>query len=87
MRSKGLQKQFVRAMGWYLRGSVVTLPGLRIGITMVSLQLERKQCSFQKAFSERAKAVPNDAYLSYINIQENNILAFLPWDIHDFYLC
>ncbi|GFU51793.1 putative RNA-directed DNA polymerase from transposon BS [Trichonephila clavipes] len=34
-----------------------------------------------KPFSERAKAVLNDAHLSNINIQENNILAFPPWDI------
>ncbi|GFW49996.1 hypothetical protein TNCV_2315781 [Trichonephila clavipes] len=38
MRSKVLQKQ--------IRGSVATLPGLRIEITMASLQLEGKQCSF-----------------------------------------
>ncbi|GFS52510.1 putative RNA-directed DNA polymerase from transposon X-element [Trichonephila clavipes] len=34
-----------------------------------------------KPFSERAKAVLNDADLNNINIQENNILAFPPWDI------
>ncbi|GFS91657.1 putative RNA-directed DNA polymerase from transposon X-element [Trichonephila clavipes] len=34
-----------------------------------------------KPFSERAKAVLNDAHLNIINIQENNILAFPPWDI------
>ncbi|GFX91971.1 uncharacterized protein TNCV_3578011 [Trichonephila clavipes] len=33
-----------------------------------------------KPFSERAKAVLNDAHLSNINIQGNNILAFPPWD-------
>ncbi|GFV84999.1 hypothetical protein TNCV_838731 [Trichonephila clavipes] len=33
-------------------------------------------------FSERARAVLNDAHLNNINIQENNILAFPPWDIH-----
>ncbi|GFV21141.1 putative RNA-directed DNA polymerase from transposon BS [Trichonephila clavipes] len=37
-----------------------------------------------KPFSERAKAVLNDAYLNNINIQENNILAFPPWDIQIF---
>ncbi|GFW01646.1 RNase H domain-containing protein [Trichonephila clavipes] len=37
-----------------------------------------------KPFSERAKAVLNDAHLSNINIQENNILAFPPWDIRFF---
>ncbi|GFX24710.1 hypothetical protein TNCV_3344901 [Trichonephila clavipes] len=37
-----------------------------------------------KPFSERAKAVLNDAHLSNINIQENNILAFPPWDIQIF---
>ncbi|GFX09406.1 putative RNA-directed DNA polymerase from transposon X-element [Trichonephila clavipes] len=37
-----------------------------------------------KPFSERAKAVLNDAHLNNINIQENNILAFPPWDIHIF---
>ncbi|GFV86640.1 RNase H domain-containing protein [Trichonephila clavipes] len=36
-----------------------------------------------KPFSERAKAVLNDAQLN-INIQENNILAFPPWDIQIF---
>ncbi|GFV93977.1 putative RNA-directed DNA polymerase from transposon X-element [Trichonephila clavipes] len=34
-----------------------------------------------KPFSERAKAVLNDAHLNNINIQENNILAFPSWDI------
>ncbi|GFV22554.1 putative RNA-directed DNA polymerase from transposon X-element [Trichonephila clavipes] len=34
-----------------------------------------------KHFSERAKAALNDAHLNNINIQENNILAFPPWDI------
>ncbi|GFT11275.1 uncharacterized protein TNCV_1143891 [Trichonephila clavipes] len=37
-----------------------------------------------KPFSERAKAVLNEAHLSNTNIQENNILAFLPWDIQIF---
>ncbi|GFW51839.1 putative RNA-directed DNA polymerase from transposon X-element [Trichonephila clavipes] len=37
-----------------------------------------------KHFSERAKAVLNDAHLNNINIQENNIFAFPPWDIHIF---
>ncbi|GFW98593.1 uncharacterized protein TNCV_2757721 [Trichonephila clavipes] len=37
-----------------------------------------------KPFSERAKAVLNDAHLININIQENNILAFPPWDIQIF---
>ncbi|GFT92364.1 putative RNA-directed DNA polymerase from transposon X-element [Trichonephila clavipes] len=37
-----------------------------------------------KPFSERAKAVLNDAHLNNINIQENNILAFAPWDIQIF---
>ncbi|GFY09313.1 putative RNA-directed DNA polymerase from transposon X-element [Trichonephila clavipes] len=37
-----------------------------------------------KPFSERAKAVLNDAHLSNINIKENNILAFPPWDIQIF---
>ncbi|GFW98613.1 putative RNA-directed DNA polymerase from transposon X-element [Trichonephila clavipes] len=35
-------------------------------------------------FSERAKAVLNDAHLNNINNQENNILAFPPWDIQIF---
>ncbi|GFX02210.1 uncharacterized protein TNCV_137861 [Trichonephila clavipes] len=38
-----------------------------------------------KPFSERAKAVLNDAHLNNINIQENNILAFPPWDIQIFH--
>ncbi|GFX18597.1 uncharacterized protein TNCV_3310581 [Trichonephila clavipes] len=37
-----------------------------------------------KPFSERAKAVLNDAHLSNTNIQENNILAFPLWDIQIF---
>ncbi|GFV81460.1 putative RNA-directed DNA polymerase from transposon X-element [Trichonephila clavipes] len=37
-----------------------------------------------KPFMERAKAVLNDAHLNNINIQENNILAFPPWDIQIF---
>ncbi|GFW00237.1 putative RNA-directed DNA polymerase from transposon X-element [Trichonephila clavipes] len=37
-----------------------------------------------KPFSKRAKAVLNDAHLNKINIQENNILAFPPWDIQIF---
>ncbi|GFU46509.1 uncharacterized protein TNCV_413971 [Trichonephila clavipes] len=37
-----------------------------------------------KPFSERATAVLNDAHLNNINIQENNILAFPPWDIQLF---
>ncbi|GFX38830.1 ADP-ribosylation factor-like protein 1 [Trichonephila clavipes] len=37
-----------------------------------------------KHFSERAKAVLNDAHLNHINIQENNIFAFPPWDIQIF---
>ncbi|GFV39566.1 RNase H domain-containing protein [Trichonephila clavipes] len=37
-----------------------------------------------KPFSERARAVLNDAHLSNINIQENNILAIPPWNIQIF---
>ncbi|GFU91629.1 putative RNA-directed DNA polymerase from transposon X-element [Trichonephila clavipes] len=37
-----------------------------------------------KHFSERARAILNDAHLNNINIQENNILAFPPWDIQIF---
>ncbi|GFT62674.1 probable RNA-directed DNA polymerase from transposon X-element [Trichonephila clavipes] len=37
-----------------------------------------------KPFSERAQAVLNDAHLNNINIQENNIFAFPPWDIQIF---
>ncbi|GFX70174.1 putative RNA-directed DNA polymerase from transposon X-element [Trichonephila clavipes] len=37
-----------------------------------------------KPFSERAKAVLNDAHLNNINIQDNNILAFPSWDIQIF---
>ncbi|GFT78982.1 putative RNA-directed DNA polymerase from transposon X-element [Trichonephila clavipes] len=40
-----------------------------------------------KPFSERAKAILNDAHLININIQENNILAFPPWDIQIFNYC
>ncbi|GFV75883.1 probable RNA-directed DNA polymerase from transposon X-element [Trichonephila clavipes] len=37
-----------------------------------------------KPFSERAKTILNVAHLNDINIQENNILAFPPWDIQIF---
>ncbi|GFX54003.1 putative RNA-directed DNA polymerase from transposon X-element [Trichonephila clavipes] len=37
-----------------------------------------------KPFSQRAKAVLNDAHLININIQENNILSFPPWDVQIF---
>ncbi|GFV08475.1 uncharacterized protein TNCV_2936911 [Trichonephila clavipes] len=37
-----------------------------------------------KPFSERAKAVLNNAHLSNTNIKENNILSFPPWDIKIF---
>ncbi|GFV53298.1 putative RNA-directed DNA polymerase from transposon X-element [Trichonephila clavipes] len=37
-----------------------------------------------KPFSERTKAVLNEAHLNNINIQENNILAFPPCDIQIF---
>ncbi|GFW86828.1 putative RNA-directed DNA polymerase from transposon X-element [Trichonephila clavipes] len=37
-----------------------------------------------KPFLERAKAVLNYVHLNNINIQENNILAFPPWDIQIF---
>ncbi|GFU01259.1 uncharacterized protein TNCV_5124121 [Trichonephila clavipes] len=37
-----------------------------------------------KPFAERAKAVLNNTHLNNINFQENNILAFPPWDIQIF---
>ncbi|GFU94831.1 putative RNA-directed DNA polymerase from transposon X-element [Trichonephila clavipes] len=69
---------FIRAM------SVPSHPlkpfSLAIGLT----RLYEARSSNIKPFSERAKAVLNDAHLNNINIQENNILAFPPWDIQIF---
>ncbi|GFU85643.1 probable RNA-directed DNA polymerase from transposon X-element [Trichonephila clavipes] len=69
---------FIRAM------SVPSHPlkpfALAIGLTRL---YEARSFSI-KPFSERAKAVLNDAHLNNINIQENNILAFPPWDIQIF---
>ncbi|GFV29915.1 RNase H domain-containing protein [Trichonephila clavipes] len=50
---------------------------LAIGLT----RLYEASSFNMKSFSERAKAVLNDAHLNNINIQENNILAFPPCDI------
>ncbi|GFU31125.1 uncharacterized protein TNCV_2193181 [Trichonephila clavipes] len=53
---------------------------LAIGLTRLY-----KARSFNiKPFSERANVVLNGAHLNNINIQENNILAFPPWDIQIF---
>ncbi|GFU76839.1 putative RNA-directed DNA polymerase from transposon X-element [Trichonephila clavipes] len=69
---------FIRAM------SVPSHPlkpfSLNIGLT----RLYEARSFNIKPFSERAKAVLNDAHLNNINIQENNILAFPPWDIQIF---
>ncbi|GFV94607.1 putative RNA-directed DNA polymerase from transposon BS [Trichonephila clavipes] len=69
---------FIRAM------SVPSHPlkpfALAIGLT----RLYEARSFNIKPFSERAKAVLNDAHLNNINIQENNILAFPPWDIQIF---
>ncbi|GFW15706.1 probable RNA-directed DNA polymerase from transposon X-element [Trichonephila clavipes] len=69
---------FIRAM------SVPSHPlkpfSLAIGLT----RLYEARSFNIKPFSERAKAVLNDAHLNNINIQENNILAFPPWDIQIF---
>ncbi|GFV29731.1 putative RNA-directed DNA polymerase from transposon X-element [Trichonephila clavipes] len=53
---------------------------LAIGLT----RLYEASSFNMKSFSERAKAVLNDAHLNNINIQENNILAFPPCDIQIF---
>ncbi|GFX50068.1 putative RNA-directed DNA polymerase from transposon X-element [Trichonephila clavipes] len=69
---------FIRAM------SVPSHPlkpfALAIGLT----RLYETRSFNIKPFSERARAVLNDAHLNNINIQENNILAFPPWDIQIF---
>ncbi|GFT91496.1 putative RNA-directed DNA polymerase from transposon BS [Trichonephila clavipes] len=69
---------FIRAM------SVPSHPikpfSLAIGLT----RLYEARSFNIRPFSERAKAVLNDAHLNNINIQENNILAFPAWDIQIF---
>ncbi|GFT99256.1 putative RNA-directed DNA polymerase from transposon X-element [Trichonephila clavipes] len=64
---------FIRAM------SVPSHPlkpfSLAIGLT----RLYEARSFNIKPFSERAKAILNDAHLNNIKIQENNILAFPPW--------
>ncbi|GFV32031.1 putative RNA-directed DNA polymerase from transposon X-element [Trichonephila clavipes] len=73
MRRQLSANYFIRAM------SVPSHPlkpfSLAIGLT----RLYEARSFNIKPFSERAKAILNDAHLNNIKIQENNILAFPPW--------
>ncbi|GFX88551.1 putative RNA-directed DNA polymerase from transposon X-element [Trichonephila clavipes] len=67
--------------------SAVSVPSHPLKPFVLAIGLNRlyEARSFNiKPFSGRAKAVLNDAHLNNINIQENNILAFPPWDIQIF---
>ncbi|GFU28077.1 putative RNA-directed DNA polymerase from transposon X-element [Trichonephila clavipes] len=69
---------FIRTM------SVPSRPLKPFALTIGLNRLYEARSFHIKPFSERAKAVLNDAHLNNINIQENNILAFPPWDIQIF---
>ncbi|GFW52419.1 putative RNA-directed DNA polymerase from transposon X-element [Trichonephila clavipes] len=69
---------FIRAM------SVPSHPLKPFALAIGLNRLYEARSFIIKPFSERAKAVLNDAHLNNINIQENNILAFPPWDIQNF---
>ncbi|GFY22056.1 putative RNA-directed DNA polymerase from transposon X-element [Trichonephila clavipes] len=69
---------FIRAM------SVPSHPLKPFALTIGLNRLYAARSFNIKPFSERAKAVLNDTHLININIQENNILAFPPWDIQNF---
>ncbi|GFT94123.1 probable RNA-directed DNA polymerase from transposon X-element [Trichonephila clavipes] len=69
---------FIRAM------SVPSHPLKPFALAIGLNRLYEARSFNNKPFSERAKAVLNDAHLNNINIQENNILAFPPWDIQIF---
>ncbi|GFX46781.1 probable RNA-directed DNA polymerase from transposon X-element [Trichonephila clavipes] len=77
-RRKLSANYFIRAMS--VPSHPLKLFSLAIGLTRLY-----KARSFNiKPFSERAKAVLNNAHLNNIIIQENNILVFPPWDIQIF---
>ncbi|GFS80370.1 uncharacterized protein TNCV_3448041 [Trichonephila clavipes] len=77
-RTKVEANYFIRAM------SVASHP-LKPFALAISLTRHYEARSFNiKPFSERAKAFLNDAHSNNINIQENDILAFPPWDIQIF---
>ncbi|GFX94036.1 RNase H domain-containing protein [Trichonephila clavipes] len=79
LRRKQLSKNyFIRAM------SVPSHPLKPFALAIGLNRLYEARSFNIKPFSERAKAVLNDAHLNNINIQENNILAFPPWDIQIF---
>ncbi|GFX59806.1 putative RNA-directed DNA polymerase from transposon X-element [Trichonephila clavipes] len=71
-------KYFIRAV------SVPSYPLKPFALAIGLNRLYEARSFNVKPFSEKAKAVLNDAHLSKINIQENNILAFPPWDIQIF---
>ncbi|GFX67724.1 putative RNA-directed DNA polymerase from transposon X-element [Trichonephila clavipes] len=69
---------FIRAM------SVPSHPLKPFSLAIGLIRLYEARSFNIKTFSERAKAVLNDAHLNNINIQESNILAFPPWDVQVF---
>ncbi|GFX46516.1 putative RNA-directed DNA polymerase from transposon X-element [Trichonephila clavipes] len=70
---------------YFIRAMSVPSHPLRPFALVIGLNRLYEARSFNiKPFSERAKAVLNDAHLNNINIQENNILAFPSWDIQIF---
>ncbi|GFS97678.1 putative RNA-directed DNA polymerase from transposon X-element [Trichonephila clavipes] len=70
---------------YFIRAMSVPSHPLKPFALAISLNRLYEARSFNiKPFSERAKAVLNDAHLNNINIQENNILAFPAWDIQIF---
>ncbi|GFX28285.1 probable RNA-directed DNA polymerase from transposon X-element [Trichonephila clavipes] len=77
-RRQSSANYFIRAM------SVPSHPLKPFALTIGLNRLYVARSFNIKPFPERAKAVLNDAHLNNINIQENNILAFPPWDIQIF---
>ncbi|GFX50143.1 putative RNA-directed DNA polymerase from transposon X-element [Trichonephila clavipes] len=62
---------------YFIRAMSVPFHPLKPFVLAIGLNRLYEAGSFNiKPFSERAKAVLNDAHLNNINIQENNILAF-----------
>ncbi|GFS74839.1 putative RNA-directed DNA polymerase from transposon X-element [Trichonephila clavipes] len=77
-RRQLIENYFIRAM------SVPSHPLKPFAVAIGLTRLYEARSFNIKPFWERAKAVLNDAHLNNINIQENNILAFPPWDIQIF---
>ncbi|GFW36338.1 probable RNA-directed DNA polymerase from transposon BS [Trichonephila clavipes] len=70
---------------YFIRAMSVPSHPLKPFALVINLSRLYEARSFNiKPFSERAKAVLNDAHLNNINIQENYILDFPPWDIQIF---